>query len=569
MSYITAPTYTAPNRVTCMPGFASDSECKLAVITLFDPTTDVVSVVVNGVTYVSGTDFTLTARGTDAGVGFPDQACWSGLLTVTGLSPFTRYTWTVSQTVSGTNYTDNGSLLSAARKTDKFVTGFAGCDNNTTLTNQNNNNPFTVPGFWQHYAAYMQDSTNPELAAIPFVDDLGYASSKNVQDTGWSTTGATELVATGVPYTTLKEYDYCLAYMACIGMLGPDTLSEADLGITGFLIIAWGRETNRTYCRKNANILPQFGDWEFMNDMGWDAPVTDYPNPRFVSAGVDGVGKTAWDAFYGLMQPPAPAGATDAVANHWVCEIGSLTIATFDAISNSSTTGTIAYNPPTAITTMLGTAQIVDILTEIQTYNNPFTLLGMSNSVRYLGAGPDYSESSYGAQHPIYNHCLAEFQRLFTQTGQNPPSLMNHRCTNGVNGTLLLAQADHHWGQVVHWKKAAYTDNNEENFYTLQVGTTNGSSNFNSLEGVVGETVADGEVLYQQEYQAEPLGSNQFHGLFLTVDGSTRSAHASLNDWNNNVKFSRTFYVGRGNSGYADGVEPAYAGRMESAEALL
>ena len=677
MSYIATPTYGPRNPVTCVPGWPTLTTCKLLVVTLYNPTSPV-TVTVNGVTYVSGTNFALTARGTDSGGGaYPAQACWSGVLTVTGLSAWTRYPWTVTQTVSGTTYTDSGSLKSAPRKSDTFRVESAGCDNNTNFSNQNNNHPWTVAGYWQHMRAHAE--ADDLTAGYTFVDDLGYVDAQNIYDSYWADASQLE-VTSGAP--TLKEYDFALTYCAMLGMLGPATVTAADVDNTDGeatfrLKTFWGREVNRAWCRKNLNVFPQFGDHEFnTNDPAWDAPVTSVPNARYTTVGaavaevttadftshnigVSGgdyfllyaptiayyvwytvggagtnpapAGKTAivvdlaaglsgetastiatktataidalanfvasatgavvtitnanagavvdpsdvntgvilavttqgaapapgtngpgwnvWHAFYGLCQPDPISGRTDTVANHWCDEIGNLTIATFDAISRSSTTGTISYNPPTQIDSLLGTAQIVDVLTKIQALKNPFVLLPLQHSIRYLSDAASFSENSDGAQHPLYNHVPHEYRRLFTQTGQTPPSLMDSKYTNGVNGALILTHGDHHWGQVVRWKKAAYSGNQAENFWSLQFGTINGSTNFNGP--AAGQTLADGEIVYAQTKGADgthPLGNNQFHGAQLLV--SPTECVARLADWDDSEKFSRTFPVGRGNLGF-------------------
>lgn len=558
--YITEPVYGPPNRVTCIPGYPTLTTCKVGVLTLFDPAETPVVVTVNGVNYTSGVDFTLEARGTDhphaPGNGGndtgPAQVCWTGLLTVAGLSPWTRYAWTVVQG----DHSDIGSLKSAPRKGDRHRIEGAGCDNNTNFSNQDNVNPWTVAGYWQHMKRHAE--RDDLTSAVLFVDDLGYVDSKAVFDNWyaddpqgwWWWENESGLSSTTAAQVSLLEYDYALAYCACLGMLGPDEFRPEDFDpgdgwLTSRLVIAWGREINRAWCRKNLNTLPQFGDHEFIDDLGWDIPVTDYPNGRFLSAGVDGPGWKMWHAFWGLLQPPPIDGAADTVANHWVCELGDMTIATFDAITNSNSPGNVSpqFNGGQTFTSLMGLNQIEDVLRAIYEYSNRWVVFGMQHSIRYLTDDVPNAERADGAQHPIYDHVLGEFQRIFTAIGENPPSLMDSGYANGVYGTVFFVHGDHHWGQVVKWEKPAYSGNREENFYSLQFGTTNGCVNFNGPP--TGTKVAGAEVLYAQQASDPVLGARQFHGCQLEADGKT--CYARLANWEDETMWSGTFYAGKGN----------------------
>ena len=126
MSYLSAPNYGPPNRVTCIPGYATSSTCKILVATIYDPVANPVTLTVNGVV-VNGT---LVARGSAPVI------CWTGAYTATGLPAFTRVSWSVIQTVGGVAYTDNGSLMTApTTRTEKFTLFHASCDNNTRFSN--------------------------------------------------------------------------------------------------------------------------------------------------------------------------------------------------------------------------------------------------------------------------------------------------------------------------------------------------------------------------------------------------------------------------------------------------
>jgi hypothetical protein len=539
MTYITTPTYTTPNRVTCVPGDNTTTSCKLLVATVNDPTSDPVTVTVNGLSYVSGIGLTLTARGTNI--------VWTGVLDITGLSAFTRYSWTVSQ---GAN-SDSGSLMTEPRAYDDFAFFFAGCDNNTELTNSAGTNPATVPGYWQHTKTYYDSGVLP-VAGVLFVDDLGYVDALNVDDTD-NGDGGTGLVSGGNPDTTLDVDDYLIAYCCVLGMTGIDAAPlYSDISSSGNQVkLLWGRETNRAFCRKNLNVFAQWGDHEFDNDLGWSALITTYPNARFVSAGVDGVGKTAWDAFYGLIQPTS-AQSADTVANHWTKSLGPCCLAAMDRVSSSVGSASMSYADPITEVTVYGTNQITDTLTAINTHNKTFTFFGMSTGWRYLatqGAGVvnvDVSVKEYGTQHALHNHAEAEYQRLITQSGQTPKSLMDNPITNGTRGFFIPLHSDYHYGCGLKYQRAAYTGNLAEAFNVFHLGTTNGSVNFTAPPEVTAEDVEVADVVteYAQGFHDYLYpGNRTFHGVRVDITGSEspKVAKVYLMNYANDIMWSKQY----------------------------
>lgn len=571
MSYITTPVYGPRNPVTCSPGCPTADGYKLPVYTLYDPAASPLVVVVDGVSYTGvigapgANEFQMYPRGTDhpdalANLGdgsAPDQVCWSGLLLLTGLDPWTRYPWYVSHN----GHSDSGSGKTAPTKADEHRVEMAGCDNNSTLNVNSGADPAVIPGYHQHIKtrALADDKTS----CIFMADDDGYVDTKGIFDIYWDT-------STGMQTTTtaaLLEYNYALTYCAMLGMLGPEDGNAEDLAdytdeyVQRTRRILWGREENRAWTRKNINKLPQFGDHEFASgDPGfdYDVSVPDALNPRWSGVGENGKGWNMWHAFHGLLQPDFTG--VDTAANHWVVELGNVTLVAFDNITNSTASSAstgLNQTPPviTPIVQFLGDQQIVDVLTKIQELKNPFVCINLQFSIRYLS---DLTTAVYefqsGAQHPIGNHCPAEYKRLFTETGQTPPSLMDSPYTNGLYGTLVLYAGDHHWGQAVKWGQAAYEGNAAENFWLFQYGTVGSSVNFNGPPA--GTVVAGATVVYAQEKNAGPLGNYQFHGAQFEVTADR--GYARLADWNDDTKCDRTFHRGRGNSGFAAGEAPAF-----------
>lgn len=554
---ITNPVYGDANPVTCVPGYE-----RLVVATVNSPITNVVMVVVNGVSYVSGTNLTLTARGT---------VCWTGVinLSAAGLTPNKRYTWTVTQAANS----DAGSYYHTPKKGTNFKLLFAGCDNNTNFSNASGAFQQTVAGFWEHYKKLydLVANTAADIAGILFPDDLGYIGALIVDDSATSAygnnTGLKMSVVAGNVAAT--QDDYYVGWCALWGMLGPrgtfTTDASARYTDNAWLQLMWARETNRSFCRKNFDVFPGCGDWEWRQDFAWDNSPT-----KGAYLGKYTIGKTAWDAFYGLCQPPNNViTPLDTTANHWVNKLGDLTIACPDGITNVTradwTAGTgnelampngpsIGDNTtaPTQFQTIYGANQITDIKKAVSVLSSPFCIFGMGLGARYVtnrsAVSGIYStittavgEYNYsGMQHPIFDHCLDEWQSLVTNMADG---LMSNTHFNGTHGCGMFFHSDWHhraWYQNVH---PAYTGNLAENFPSIFHGTTNGSTNFNlpnvsAIGAIAGMST---EIKYID--LVTDFEDHNFGGLIAEVFGanSPKKMVVSLYDGNNNVVHSETF----------------------------
>ncbi len=554
------PVYLPPKRCTALSGFATPTTAKVAVFTLIDPASTPVTLTCNGVNYstASGT-LVLTARGSPT-------VCWTGVVTSINLKSGTTYPWTVTQ---GT-WTDSGSLMSEPQANHDFDNYFWSCDRNTTNLNLFNANPEKVPSWWQHQKRLMQTGGRKTFATI-FVDDFGYVDQCIIRDNGssYSYPNQSGLLSTGAPQTTLVLNDYLIAWCAMLGMVGPEqTVYDPDdlinSSISQYILSAlWGREENRHYCLRNSNIYPQFGDHEMSNNLGFNVKlVDDYPNALFASAGVAGVGKVAWDAFWGLLQPPLGSGRSNTVANHWVCSVGPLTLAAPDRASSAIGNLATSYSPPTALTAILGTTQIADLLNEIQGFAKPFTLLCMSVGTRYLGAGPNY-DAQYGDQHPLFNHVLAEFQALYTKTGASPKSLMDHPQTNGTLGCSVVLHGDTHHAEVVKLQAGAYTGNAAENIFVVTMGGTNASATAIPASPEVtseGQILADCSIEFDAKFHPSmsSLGYSSdldlaFHGVRIAVTGSSnpKSMVIQMRNFEDTVMWERKWVEYYNNGGMA------------------
>lgn len=545
------PVYEPFNPVTCIAGDATESTCKVVIMSMNDPAVDDVSFFCNGTKYThSGGDFTMTAVGTDSGAGgVQAQAGWLAVLTVTGLpTTFQRFNWSVVQGI----YSDSGSFTNRPASSDDFVLFSASCDNNTNYTNQNNGNPHTVVGYYKRMKELCQSGNEPECAGILHIDDIfGYVDAKSVDDSDSS-----GHVSTGSPQTTYKEYDYFLAWFSAFGMLGEnvDTASTAN----GDLSRIWGRETNRAWCRKNMNMRVGFGDHEFGSDFGWDIDVATAPGPfhKVVDGDFLGGGYVAWQAIWGAINPDAIAGASDTDASHWSVDIGCVTVATLDGITNNSTTGTILYGAsPTALTSVYGSGQIDDVLGDFNTERTPFKMLLSPNGMAYVGNGVDVSENGTGSQHPIYDHCIAEYKQLFTaDNNAGNPSIMDGSYTNGAYGTTVVLFGDLHVGSVQRHHSGADTNVLQEELYEIHLGTINGSINHTQASQIVeGYEYVNGGQKITIEYQMDVnqiYGDRTFQGTRFICYGSRSYPEMELviEDAENNVKYNKKFVQYSGNA---------------------
>lgn len=526
------PIYAARHRTTCIPGASTATTVKMLVVCMDDPTSTDVEVTCNGVTYTSGSEFTLTAYG----------VAWTGQLTITGLSAFTQYSWTVTQG----SESDSGQCYTTPDVGDDYSLFVGSCDNNTQLSNSANTNPETVTGMWSYIKTYTQTGGLP-VAGLVFIDDYGYVTAMNFTD---DFTGASGLTATAPHEGT--EDGVSLAWLALIGCTGGSGIplhSELDVVSNNDDLKAhWAREENRAWCRKNINLFPQWGDQDFKGDIGYTSDSQAGSNTRWTTYQVtDGLGAAAWKKFLGYCQPPS-AGSADTHANHWTLPFGALTVCTLDQVTNGDGSWNSNAESPVQMTTVYSTDQIDDVLGALTSATTAFKLLAMPSGIRYLGQG-NTSLNSYLAQYPLFNQCVIEYKRLFTD---DTDSLMLNAQTVGAAANLIVVSGDLHRACVIRHHSDAYASNQGESFEHWQTGTANGSSNFSNSTGLVSgdEFVGtNGTTKAKLLYDEPTVSGKRFHVIRCDVYGSENPKRMvmTLIDRNGVEVFSRQYIQSEGN----------------------
>lgn len=396
---------------------------------------------------INGTDYAIASGnwaqiGTDGPVA---QACFKAQKTIVLPAVFAKYPFAITQ---GSDITI-GTLRNKPGVNDSFSIFHIGCDSHK-------NSP---TGFYKQIKYYATDkdkngyptSGNLPVACLLKNGDLGYVDDLYVNDAAGTSVQTSTGATTGYPQATNKTYDYAVAYMCGLGMFGDTSKTN----------IAWGRDEDRIWCEQNLNSVPQWDDHEFAQD-------------HTGTSGVYAKAKAAWDAFYGPLQPTVSIKSADLVSNHWGYTIGGICIVAMDEIT--SAVGTWSA-PAYTMTGIYGVGQITDALNALNT-SDPFKLLLTNNSTRYLEA--TVTEYNAGAQHPVFNSCLAEYQMLFTADSMSQPaplSIMANPKTNGLSGVLANINSDLHQQLAQVNKAPAYTNNLVEYFWHIANGSTNGSAN--------------------------------------------------------------------------------------------
>ena len=379
------------------------------------------------------------------------ELCFSGAVEITGLSPLTRYDMTCSNAQI--------SAMTAPEDDDDFTLFLTTC---MAVPGQSfPQGPLTTSeGVFPYIKAYVE---NPNTLPVPawfnfddtlYVDQITAESQAMVYNSAQNK-GPLKWVGIFSPAPALDtEYNYALSWCWPYYDLFPcpNTLEVHD--------------NELGWCYKNVNLIPQWGDHEFWNDIGIDdGGPAEFPT-EFAMA------KSAWNAFMGKLHP-TPINATN--SNAWAIRYGPVQIFTMDRCTNASNP---AVSPPLGLDEtegpVLGTAQVDDILATVAADDAPFKIFGTSLGIRYTHP-ENYGVTGRGGQQPMMDMgtlSLAEYNKLMTDAG----GLLDLGKGNGSKPfTLALAQGDWHNGLAQLYEGA--TGTHAEDFHVFCLGTATGSQN--------------------------------------------------------------------------------------------
>lgn len=524
-----------------------------------DPTRTSVTMVITSLTSgdvtltvpgATGSPYTVSmvALGTDNSE-VDSEACFVGEQEVSGLGPaFTRYSYTATQGEKSAT----GHFRNKPGPTDTYSFAVMTCQYPEEIEQWDGTITY---GMWPYIQQRMQQ--DDRFLGTVWCDDLYYSDTRQVDDS----TG-TGKVTTGVPQVTCLAYDFTLTYMAMFGLL-----EVQDEGGP----IKYGHRAASQWCMGNGWFLPQWGNHEFHQYMGTftsNNPVGTAawtrPNPFHASAdpGFDGGAMVAWDALWRPLQPSElEVKVNDTACNLWAIDLGLLRIVSPDNLTNNDgfTSSTVAY----------GAGQIVDTLTAMQ--SAPFKLLNMQHSIRQTstGAGP---QNGVATHFPLWNTIPAEANRLITDAGETPPSIMGGAWTCGVKGVTVICNGDTHGGSVR--KLIGDQGDIDENVYVVTGPCCNRQNPHRVSSVQEGAVIAGSLFEYVQKgdggandpatpFYTDTEGRSTDHALIITINGEEQSMLAEFVNRNLDntyeVVWSRKWYVGRGNSGVDTGLLPAFA----------
>lgn len=466
-----------------------------------------------------GTNYPVTWAATDSDGGASSPAGYVGEITILGLSDFTEYAYSVTQ---GANVV-TGSFSTLPSSLDDFCFYAITCDAEAYVSDGNTNGE----GFYKTIHDQI-DAGGLPCVGILHIDDHGYNAARRFTDS------AAPGLDAATPAALNTQYAFSAAWLNYYG-LHADGSGDSGFGeSTAYTTTAntdIGRSPHRVWCMQNLPVWPQWGDWEFDNDIGMDYPTTSptsVANPfhKTYSAGVgqrDGGGLLAWQTFMAPLQPPLLNAAN---SNAWAFDLGCIRVISTDGITNcNGNMGSGNYDPLTIagldssdsnvpqISSMLGSAQVADILAAIDPYAQ-FTIIGLMNGVRYMGRWP--SEWNTGTQHPIKNHCPAEFNALFTDVG----SIADKPNTNNARGITFAFNGDYHNGHIYHHQ---ITDGTlPVDFYEVGLGTATTSFNHAAdyVTTQIGESFKGSTVEYLDYTVGGVSDIHRYWGVKVSVYGS-------------------------------------------------
>ena len=497
--------------VSCVFGALTTTGATAVILSLSSAD---ITLSINGATYTN----TPTKAGDDRGsadIAGDTHACYFTTQAVTGLTEDTVYPWTITQGVGS----DSGQFkTSNSSKAAKFSIALPTCFN----PNNADENGTTAYDFLQ---TYMQTTEYPMLAMV-HADDIYYAD-------GFFGANATDFNSQGKEFSNdiqkvvdpRPEYDYALNYAMWAGILEPfyettDTEQTTQIA-SGALSPAF------QWCKSNTCFMPQWGDHEFQNNIGWTGgpALTNVPNGYHETTGdYAGKGLNVWNDLMAPLQGTT-AQSADTVANHWYVDFGSLRMILPDPVTNA-----------VASTTVYGNNQIDDCL-DLADGGQWFTAI-VNPAVAgrgFTNYDAVYTETSYKDE----NHVLAEYNRLWVNEAQSPLSLMDNPNTNGQMGCTFMFRGDWHAAGWLRYYGSADTGIVAESFHEIglcSVSGSNGTSMYLKDTGNAALLTDEVEIIGGPTYSATIAngGASKPNIIVMTileVDGTLTTPQAKVTQW--------------------------------------
>ena len=464
--------------ISSRPGYATENSCVVLLVSLSNAAATFVPNI------GSATPVVWQQYGTDhpTPVGALSEAGFVAHVTVSGLSSNTGYSYVVTQAANILN----GAFRTKPADNDDFSMFVVTCDVNPAGPVGGSSNGFgSNSAGWEEIKNYAQTGALP-VAGVLHLDDVnGYVDLTQVDDSAVSGKSMFNIFPAIGALGTIISFDYCLAHLNAFGLFSDSGPAAA--------FQTWAHDPNRVWCTNNLNYMYQWGDHEFVDDLGYDV------DPNDGAGGQERweAGKIAWDGLIAPIMPPVLSANSTA----WAIDFGCIHIATTDGITNGNAVSGVGR-------TMFGSGQIADLKADLESSIKPFKILGMANGIRYL----DNTEAEFesGTQHPVFSEALSEYQDLFTN---DIDGLMTRDGLNGGWGQFWTMHGDYHRGMVMQNHAPAYLGNVAENFKTIKVATIGGSRNFR-VDGNIGNT----GIVEGLDFNGSLIEYLQDNGLFSYPD---------------------------------------------------
>lgn len=417
-------------------GYCGTTTAKVGILSLSGAEGNIVC---NGVTY----PVTMTGYGDDNPARPGVYAGYAGYAEIAGLSPFSRYSCTVTQ--GDESYSCSFITLPDSSEVDWSFT-MSTCD---AFVNAATGDPY-------YHIRRLAEEADPPMLFYAHIDDVQY------YDAYYVLSADLDRESTGNPMATGLEWDYVLAHLNWHGVV-PTYKRIATTTET----VAPGVNTHRRWCRENLPLWVQWGDHEIEGDHC--RRVANPPTSSFgCNRELEAVAESAWNGFLSDFCTPPKLREDE---QYWGDRVGPVTFVAYDCNKHSipydccdvgdthsfGRSGTVfagtcdgATNPTrtamgidtdAAPTDFLGETQVNDILDYLND-SNPFHILFASNGISrqnepWAELWPDEWD----------DFC----SRADTGIMQNP-------ATDGTSGQLVFLKGDTHGREVNRYESNGMAD---------------------------------------------------------------------------------------------------------------